>query len=133
MTGTFALPFTAYFGFLSLRVVRQRIKSNTLMGDKSSEDKSDALFAASRAHVNFAENVPLALALAAVAELNGASRQVLTYMLSTLFVLRVAHAEGITAAGNKGVGRPVGYFGSLGVMTGLAGYTAYLVKGYWGF
>lgn len=32
-----------------------------------------------------------------------------------------------------GVGRPVGYYGTLASMLGLAGYAAFLVKGFWGF
>jgi uncharacterized membrane protein YecN with MAPEG domain len=46
------------------------------MGDTSSsgEGTKDPLFVSSRAQVNFAENVPLALAVALLAELNGAQR-----------------------------------------------------------
>jgi hypothetical protein len=57
--------------------------------------------------------------------------------MGTLLALRVAHAEGGLRLqgefGNNGIGRPIGYFGSIGVLGGLAGYTAYLVKGYWDF
>lgn len=83
--------------------------------------------------MNFAENVPLALALAGIVELNGGSRKVLTAALSVLFVARVLHAElGIMTKGHQGIGRPAGHFGTQGVIAGLAGYAAYLVKGYWG-
>jgi len=48
------------------------------MGDTSSSGKGtkDPLFVSSRAQVNFAENVPLALAVALLAELNGAQRYI---------------------------------------------------------
>lgn len=96
--------------------------------------KYNDLQVATRAHANFAENVPLAFILAAAAELNGASRKVLTGALGVLFALRVVHAElGLIRPGSMSAGRPVGYFGTNGVLAGLAGYGAYLVKGYWGF
>ena len=46
------------------------------MGDKSDDSKgtSDPLYVATRAQLNFAENVPLALGIALLAELNGANR-----------------------------------------------------------
>jgi uncharacterized membrane protein YecN with MAPEG domain len=46
------------------------------MGDKSDSTKgnSDPLFVATRAQLNFSENVPLVLAVALLAELNGANR-----------------------------------------------------------
>jgi len=57
--------------------------------------------------------------------------------MATLLALRVAHAEfGLWLKGkfgNNGVGRPIGYFGTSGVLLGLSTYAAYLVKGYWGF
>ncbi len=97
-----------------------------------SDGSEDVLMAANRAQTNFSENVPLALALAAVVELNGGSRKALTAALSALLVLRVAHAEfGLMAKNYMGPGRPLGYFGTQGVIAGLAGYAAYLVKGYW--
>jgi uncharacterized membrane protein YecN with MAPEG domain len=46
------------------------------MGDKSdsAQGTKDPLYVATRAQVNFAENVPLVLAVALLAELNGANR-----------------------------------------------------------
>ncbi|KAK6198403.1 hypothetical protein LQW54_010297 [Pestalotiopsis sp. IQ-011] len=137
VTGTFAAPFAAYFSFLSLRVVRNRLNDKQYLGESSSktpeEHHSNALYLSTRAHVNFAENVPLAFALAAVAELNGGNRKVLTGLLSALFTFRVLHSEGITKPNSLGAGRPVGYFGTLTTVLGLAGYAAFLVKDYWGF
>lgn len=149
MTGAFALPFTAYFLYLSLRCVQIRLRDEHWLGDDSSKKDSDSpsgksvvpkqsgayndLQVSTRAHANFAENVPLAFILAGVAELNGANRKVLTGTLSILFVLRVLHADfGLTGAGSMATGRPIGYFGTCGLMGALAGYSAWLVKGYWG-
>lgn len=46
------------------------------MGDTidSSKGTTDPLYMSTRAQLNFAENVPLVLAVALLAELNGASR-----------------------------------------------------------
>jgi hypothetical protein len=35
------------------------------------------------------------------------------------------------AQDSKGAGRIVGYYGTQAVLASLAGYTAYLIKGYW--
>ncbi|CAP66997.1 uncharacterized protein PODANS_4_5250 [Podospora anserina S mat+] len=140
VTGSFLLPFTAYFSLLSTRVSMSRIASNCLLGsappstEPNAAAKQHELQVASRAQGNFAEYVPLALLLAGVAELNGAKKNVLTSALGALFVARVLHVEmGLRRPESTGVGRPVGYFGTLGVMGFLAGYAGFLVKDYWGF
>lgn len=140
VAGSFAVPFTAYFAFLSFRVVQFRLKDEHYIGDNSSKEagasasRNNKLYKATRCHKNFAENVPLAFVLAAVSELNGGNRKVLSTALSALFVFRVLHSEaGILGAEGVGPGRPIGYFGTLGTMLGLAGYAAFLVKDYWGF
>lgn len=48
------------------------------MGDSidKTQGTKDKLYVASRAQMNFAENVPLAIAIAALAEVNGANRYV---------------------------------------------------------
>lgn len=104
------------------------------MGDKTDTAKGskDPLYVASRAQLNFAENVPLVLAVALLAELNGARRSYISYALGGLFVFRVAHAEfGLMINESIGAGRPVGYFGTQAVLLGLSSYAAYLIKDYW--
>lgn len=90
-----------------------------------------------RCHTNFLDTVPLAFIFLAITELNGGNRKGLNYVMATLLALRVAHADGGLRLqgkfGDNGVGRPLGYFGSMGVLGSLAGYSAWLVKGYWGF
>lgn len=101
------------------------------MGDKTdaSAGTKDPLYVATRAQLNFAENVPLALAIALLAELNGANRTYINYALGTLFALRISHAElGLMIKDSMGPGRILGYYGTQGVLVALAGYTAYLVK-----
>lgn len=113
-------------------MVLNRIQSEQFVESKSSDAPDDKLAAAVRAQVNFTENVPLALLLAAFVELNGGSRKALTYALSALTVFRIVHAEfGIMGKGHIGNGRPIGFFGTQGVVVGLAAYAGYLVQGYW--
>ena len=136
ITGSFALPLSAYYIFLQGRVSYLRVCTEEYIDGSSSSSGNEAdhtkLRAASRSQANFAENVPLALALATIVELNGGSRKTLTAALSALVVFRVLHAElGIMAEKAMGIGRPIGFFGTQGVVAGLAGYAAYLVKGYW--
>lgn len=80
--------------------------------------KADPLYAAIRTQANFLEITPWALVLAAIMELNGAKRSTLNYALATLFILRVWHGEGgIMVTGRRGLGRLVGYWGSMIWMT----------------
>ncbi|KAK4179133.1 MAPEG family-domain-containing protein [Triangularia setosa] len=140
ITGSFLLPFTAYYSLLATRVNMSRMASNTVLGSSPPGNEPNAaikqhdLQVASHAQGNFAEYVPLALLLAGVAELNGAKKQILTSALGALLVARVMHVEmGLRRPESTGMGRPVGYFGTLGVMGFLAGYAGFLVKDYWGF
>lgn len=133
ITGTFALPLSLYYIFLQLRVSVTRLNVDKTIEPKSSDGPDDYLLAASRSQMNFAENVPLALAVAGIVELNGGSRKVLSAALSTLCVARVLHAEfGLMAKGYIGTGRRIGHIATQAVIGGLAGYATYLVKGYWG-
>ena len=123
---------------LSGRVVQQRVKHDKFVGEQSgqptSEENGDPLAIAARCHHNFVENVPIALLLAAVVELNGGNRKVLNGSLGALLVVRILHVElGLRGPKSLSNGRPIGYFGTLGFLGGMAGYAAYLVKGYWGF
>lgn len=111
--------------------------SNTSNKNSSRSAEQYDLEVATRSHANFAENVPLAFVLLAIAELNGGNRKVLTVMMSALLVFRVAHVEaGLTVKGkwgDCGIGRPIGFVGTQAVLLGMSGYTASLVKGYWGY
>ncbi|KAI1376927.1 membrane-associated, eicosanoid/glutathione metabolism protein [Hypoxylon crocopeplum] len=91
---------------------------------------NDPLLQAARAHANFAENVPLALVLASVAELNGGGGGPLARALAALLVFRVLHAElGLMRRDALGIGRPVGFYGTLAVLGWLRGWSAWLALG----
>ncbi|KAK7529972.1 membrane-associated, eicosanoid/glutathione metabolism protein [Phyllosticta citribraziliensis] len=159
VTAAWSAPFVVYLALLSNRIVWQRIKGKTYMGDRSSKAPStstpsplssdastptphapenDALFIATRSHANFLENVPLALTLAALAELNGAiSRRVLHGALATLLALRIAHVElGLRShfrgRRSAGLGRALGYYGTQVWLLAVAGWGAWGVRGVWG-
>ncbi|KAH8778256.1 membrane-associated, eicosanoid/glutathione metabolism protein [Hyaloscypha sp. PMI_1271] len=147
IAGTWAAPFTLYFLLLSGRIVAQRLKTEVFIGHTSNftakdaanpayKPKPDPLHVAIRCHSNFLDTVPLAFIFLTTAELNGGNRKALNYVMASLLALRIAQAEGGLRLqgkfGNNGIGRPVGYFGSMGVLGGLAGYAAFLAKGYWG-
>lgn len=141
MTGTWTLPFAAYLVYLMNRVAYERVKNRTYIGENIPDDTAAAssstpnsLQLETRSHANFVENVPFAFVVAAIAELNGANRKVLSYALASLLVLRIAHVEiGIKTPGNMGIGRPVAFWGTQTFVAGFAAYGAYLVKGYWGY
>ncbi|KAL9102826.1 MAG: hypothetical protein Q9163_002075 [Psora crenata] len=139
ITGTWTLPFAAYFVILSNRVVQQRYRYEKYFGDRATEgpataDDPDPLQLDSRAQANFLEYVPLAFTLAAIAELNGANRRALNYAMAGLLVFRIMHVEfGLKRKGTVGAGRPLGFYATQGFLTGMAAYGTYLVKGYWGY
>lgn len=146
ITSTFALPLSAYYLYLQGRVIQQRLRLQNSIGQstpksaaKSADplsDEPDLLAAACRAQGNFVENVPFALIMAGLAELNGGNKTAITTALSMLLVARVAHADFGLMNHKKnftGIGRPVGFFTTAGVLIGLSGYAAWLVKGFWGF
>jgi uncharacterized membrane protein YecN with MAPEG domain len=138
ITSTYTLPLTIYYISLSTRVCMQRLKSNTIMGDRrhttsTPEDLlQDPLHTAIRAQSNFLETVPLALIIAAAAELNGASKRALTWALGVLTFLRIVHVEvGLLTPGTRGLGRFAGYWGSVVWMAGVSGWAVWEANGYW--
>ncbi|KAF2650761.1 hypothetical protein K491DRAFT_697034 [Lophiostoma macrostomum CBS 122681] len=135
-TATWAVPFAAYYLFLQNRIVYHRLSNRKYLGDSLGEDRSakDPLYVSTRAQLNFSENIPLALILTLLAELNGADRKYIHYALATLLALRVSHSElGLMRPGSQAPGRAIGYYGTEAVMLTLGGYLGYLVKDYWQF
>ena len=145
IVGTWTLPLAVYQVLLSARVSQQRLATNTMIGSTSSnssnppssgrDERADPLTVATRAHGNFLENVPLAVLLAAVVELNGGDKRVLNGTLAALLAFRLTHAElGLRAAEDGTAnGRIIGHTGSQVIILGLAGYATWLIRGYWGF
>jgi len=137
IVGTFVLPFAAYYALLSYRVSAARIEHDTYIETstgKGSEDGPDPLSVAVRAHGNYAENVPFALILAAIAETNGGDTRFIAGALGAFLTFRIAHVElGLRQAKAIGQGRLAGYIGTLTYLVGMSAYSVYLCKGYWGY
>ena len=75
---------------LSIRVIRMRRAGKVSLGDCGDRK----LMRAQRVHANFAEYVPFALILMALAEAQGASIWLIHGMGVALLIGRIAHAHG---------------------------------------
>ena len=88
---------------------------------------SDPLLVARRCHGNFIENVPLALLMGAIVEMNGGDRRVLSGSFAALLLFRIFHVElGLRGEKATAPGRIIGHLGTLSFTMGMAGYAAYL-------
>jgi uncharacterized protein len=76
---------------LAGRVGAMRGNKNISLGDHGDAD----LIVANRRHMNFVENVPLALLLMALVELNGGSKTLLHVFGASLLVARLIHPFGL--------------------------------------
>ena len=89
--GLLGLLFVA----LGVRVIRLRQSEQVALGDGGHESLQRAM----RVHANFAEYVPLALILLALAELTGAASLALHGLGLALLGGRVLHAYGVSQPG----------------------------------
>ena len=94
-----------------------RSKTTIALGDGG----DPGLVVASRRHMNFVENVPLALLLIAMVELDGGSRTWVHVLGGTLLVARLVHPFGINLETAKTWQRGVGAFATLIVIVAAAG------------
>ncbi len=88
---------------------------------------------ATRSHANFVEHVPWRCSWRAIAGDNG-GKQGADGGAGGPMVSRVMHVElGLRCDGTTGIGRAVGWWGTMGTIAYLAGYAGWLVRKYWGF
>ena len=80
------------WAFLTVQVIRNRVRFNTQAGDGGHPDLAQAI----RAHANLAENVPMALLLLALAEAGGAQRGIVLGLAGVLLLARIANAWGLS-------------------------------------
>ncbi|KAL1918944.1 uncharacterized protein VTP21DRAFT_2325 [Calcarisporiella thermophila] len=129
--------FAVYYTYLGLRTVRARIKTRTSLystppsvsaSSPQQKGKYSELERCIRAHAHFGENVPLALLMLAICELNQASPAFLHGMCATLVASRILHADfGLLSKENGlGFGRQIGYASTLLVIVGAAIKAAWL-------
>ena len=110
------LVFAAIFGFLhvifTLRVGNYRFKSKISLGD----DGDRELLKRIRAHGNFTENVPTALLLILLNDLDGAEDNTLMLMGSILLIARLTHYLTIVTVRLPWILRPLSMLGTLGTI-----------------
>ncbi len=110
------LVFAALFGILhvifTLRVGGYRFRSKISLGDGGDKELRNRI----RAHGNFTENVPIALLLLLLNELNGLSERSLVILGSILLVSRILHYIMLVSRSLPIVLRPISMLGTLGVI-----------------
>ena len=110
------LMFAAIFGILhvifTLRVGGYRFKSKINFGDEGDKELRNRI----RAHGNFTENVPIALLLLLLNDLNGLGDSTLMILGSVLLVSRLLHYVMIVTRSLPIVLRPISMIGTLGTI-----------------
>ncbi len=110
------LIFAAIFGILhvifTLRVGGYRFKSKISLGDGGDNELRNRI----RAHGNFTENVPIALLLLLLNDLQDTSDSTLLILGSVLLVSRLLHYVMIVTRSLPIVLRPISMIGTLGTI-----------------
>lgn len=117
-----ATACTLIYVFLSLRVIRERSKSNFVLTDSMPQ----LLYIRARSHANFAEYVPLSLLFLALLELADGPPRYLAALGALLVLARLSHAVGMSQA-TANSWRLLGIAGSLLVLLGEAGMATLLL------
>ena len=121
VTGLYAGILGIVFIVLSMRVINNRVRAKVNLLDGGDE----ALRRAMRVHGNFAEYVPFALLLMALAEIQGASGLFMHVLGTGLIVCRLCHAYAITATTGRTSTRFIGVAGTFGIIIAAGGYSIY--------
>jgi len=121
VTGLYAGILGIVFFVLSMRVINNRVRAKVNLLDGG----DDALTRAMRVHGNFAEYVPFALLLMALAEIQGGSGLFIHVLGTVLVVCRLCHAYAITATTGQDPARFIGFTGTFGVIFAAGGYSIY--------
>ena len=110
------LIFAAIFGFMhvvfTLRVGNYRFKSKISLGDGGDRE----LLKRVRAQGNFIENVPIALLLILLNDLDGAEDSTLMLMGPILLISRLTHYLTIVTVKLPWILRPLSMLGTLGTI-----------------
>ena len=111
-----SLALAAVFGLLhvifTLRVGNCRFKSKISVGDRSDSELRNRV----RAHGNFIENVPIALLLILLNELDGAQDSTLVVIGSILIASRLIHYLTIATLRLPWILRPLSMLGTPGII-----------------
>ena len=114
LTAIYAAILAVFYVVLTIRVIRQRYRAKASLGDAGDAMLQRAI----RVHGNFAEFVPFALLLIALAELNGSPSWSIHVLGSVLVLARLSHAYGLTSGTLKF--RQVGVIATFIVLLGAA-------------
>jgi uncharacterized membrane protein YecN with MAPEG domain len=106
----FAVTFGVLHVIFTLRVGAYRFKNKISLGDGEDKELRNRI----RAHGNFTENVPLALLLLLVNDLNNTPKNVLIALGTVLLISRVIHYFTIATRRLPVVLRPLSMLGTLG-------------------
>ena len=110
------LVLAAIFGLLhvifTLRVGDYRFKSKISLGDGGDHELRNRI----RAHGNFIENVPIALLLILLNDLDGAEDNTLIMLGSILLISRLTHYLTIVTLRLPWILRPLSMLGTLGTI-----------------
>ena len=111
-----SLALAAVFGLLhvifTLRVGNYRFKSRISLGDGGDPEMRNRV----RAHGNFIENVPIAVLLILLNDLDGAQDNTLILMGSILLISRLTHYLTIATRRLPVILRPLSMIGTLGTI-----------------
>ena len=112
----YAAVLAVFYVVLTIRVIKQRYRAKAALGDGGDEQLQRAI----RVHGNFAEFVPFALLLIAMAEINGSPFWSIHALGGLLVLSRLSHAYGITHGMEKLRFRQAGVIGTFIVLLGAA-------------
>jgi uncharacterized membrane protein YecN with MAPEG domain len=112
----YAAILAVMFVVLTIRVIKARIRGRVSLGDGGDE----ALIRAQRIHGNFAEFVPFAVVLIALAEMNGSPSWSIHVLGSVLIISRLAHAWALHGGMERMTFRKAGMIGTFIVLLGAA-------------
>ncbi len=115
-----------YAGLLGLMSIAVAMPAGRLRGETKisiGDGGNQELLLAMRRHGNFAENVPLALILLGIMEINGVTTLAIHGLGTALVIARISHAFGLKADTIANPGRFAGAAGTLLVMLILSIWT----------
>ena len=112
----YAAVLAVMFVTLTIRVIQARYRAKASLGDGGDEGLTRAI----RVHGNFAEFVPFALLLIALAEINGSPVWSIHVLGAVLVLARLSHAYGITTGMKAMKFRQIGMLGTFIVLLGAA-------------
>ena len=112
VTAMFAAIFAVLHVIFTMRVGGYRFRSGISLGDGGDKELLNRI----RAHGNFIEQVPIALLLLLLNELNGLSDTYLLALGGTLLAARITHYLMIVSRNLPIVLRPISMIGTLGVI-----------------